>query len=129
MADVISEKLGRCEDDCEELRKRVDMEHDRLDSQSDTLERLAHWALEGNGESAESRLRNMERSLEVLPEMQTTLAAVRLVSDAKLSDIKTEVSGAVKTQMDARDRTVIAYVKAFAPYAATLAAVLVAVFK
>ena len=129
MADALDVRVGHCEEGCEELKARVEEEHARLDTHSDAIERFTHWALEGNGDSAEVRLAMVEKKVEVLPEMQAALHAVGLVADAKLSDIKTEVSGAVKTQMDARDRTAIAYIKAFAPYVAAAAAAAIAVFK
>ena len=113
--------------DVSTIKGCVEEGHARLDIHSDAIARVTHWALEGNGDSAEARLAVVETKVEVLPEIQATLAVVKLVADAKLENINEAVSGAVKTQLDARDKTIIAYVKAFAPYVVATGTLLVAV--
>jgi predicted nucleic acid-binding Zn-ribbon protein len=107
MADV-AVKVEHLEEDVKEHRIELDETHERLDVQSDAIDRVTRWALEGNGKSAESRLVLVEQKVEILPEIQTTLAAVKLVADAKLEGIE----GAVANALNKNSKTIIAYIKA-----------------
>jgi hypothetical protein len=135
MSDALESKVGHCEEECAELQKCLDEEHDRLDTHSDAIDRVTRWALEGNGASAEARLSVVESDVMILRDTnaghrlncaEADIQALQKIADGKLS---AAVGESVKTAMDARDRTVIAYVKAFAPYAAAAAGILIAVFK
>ena len=112
MDGTIELRVGHCEELEDDLEKRLCEEHDRLDNHSDSINRLLQWGLDGNGRSAETRLTVVEDAVKPIPEMQETLRVVKLVADAKLTSIEDAVSNAIT----ARDKTMIAKVRAFAPY-------------
>lgn len=122
MSEALELRVGHCEELEDDLEKRLCEEHDRLDNHSDSINRLLQWGLDGNGKSAESRLVTVEEAVKPIPEMQADLKVVRLVADAKLTSIEDAVSNAIT----ARDKTKIAKIKAFAPYAAAAAALILA---
>jgi hypothetical protein len=116
VADVLSEKLGRCEDECEELKRNVEAVNDRSDSISDRVLGLEYWRNGNGSRGAEARLQTVEGIVADIPAMRADIEVVKIVADAK-------IERAIKGVMDKRDKTVIAYVKAFGPYVAALAAV------
>jgi hypothetical protein len=125
MADVLNERITNCLDDCEELTKRIEAVEAVQDDLSDRVYKQEYWR-DGNGaRGAEIRLQCTEAALSSLPAMKSDLDAVKLVADAKLIGIEDAVGKAI----DARNNTILAYVKSFSPYAAALAAILVAIFK
>jgi hypothetical protein len=128
MADLAI-RVDHIEEHVKEDRGRLDEAEGRLDTQSEAVDRITRWALLGNGDSAEIRLAKVENRIEVIPEMQETLRIVRLIADAKLQNI----TEAVTSVLDEREKTIIAKVKAWAPIAsaaiAAIAVILVAVFK
>ena len=113
MADAILEaRIGALETDSVEIKRSLEENHDRLDNHSDGIDRLIRWALDGNGESAESRLVCIEKQTAAIPEIQAQIAAVQMVANAQLSEV---IGKSVKEEMDARDKTAVAKVKAWSP--------------
>ena len=119
----------RQEDDIHEHGRSLEGVQDRLDTHSSELSRLTYWR-DGNGShGAEARLQCVEDKeyqlqLARLPERmglaECDIQALQKVADGRIGDV-------VKKTLDARDKTVIAYVKAFGPWVTAIAALLVVI--
>jgi hypothetical protein len=117
MADVLTERITNCLDDCEELTKRVEAIETVQDDLSDRVYKQEYWR-DGNGSrGAETRLQCVEQALADLPIIKSDLEVVKIIADAKLHNIAETVNGAVGTALSDRDKTTIAKVKAWSPIA------------
>lgn len=134
MADLAI-RVDRIEEDIKDHQVQLDETHDRLDVQSDTIQSIEQWRKGNGAQGAEARLQCVEEAAVKLAEerigprlniAEADIQALQKIADGKLTAV---VGETVKSALDARDKTAIAYVKAFSPYAVALAAILVAVFK
>ena len=110
MADVALQ-IAHLEEHDEERRLKLEEVEDRLDTQSENVGRLLRWGLEGNGDSADSRLRNVE------VDMVAIKACVeRVASEESIAKIaQAAVRGVIGNARD-KDRTFVSKAKAFSPY-------------
>ncbi len=119
MADIAMERM---ESDILENKARLDEHENILDTHSSEIQRVRIWALDGNGDSAETRLKLVEKAS----------ADLRACVEHAASDeaIERIAQAAVKSVIDNakhRDRTAVSKVKAFAPYFAAACALVAAV--
>jgi hypothetical protein len=125
MASALEVRLENVAGDCTELAKRVDAMETIQDDLSDRLYKQEYWR-DGNGaRGAEARLQDVEKAAAELPGIKADLAVVKLVADAKLEGIE----GMFTKTLDARDKTVLAYIKAFGPWIPAIAAIGIAIIK
>jgi hypothetical protein len=120
----IAIRVEHLEEDTKEIKSSLDLEHDRLDIQGGQIRDLEHWYKGNAAKGAEARLQCAEEKLEDLPAIKSDLAVVKLVADAKLTGIEAAVGHA----LDRRDRTVLAYLAKLGPFAAAIAAIIVAIW-
>jgi hypothetical protein len=130
MEDLTDHRIKACEEENEALRKCIDTNEALLTEHSDAIARLNRWALEGNGTSAENRLKHIEDMImalektnigERLNAMEADMDILQRVTDATIKQ-------SLVTAMDERDGTAIARLKAWGPIvAAGFAAVAVVV--
>ncbi|MFA5376856.1 MAG: hypothetical protein WC455_13990 [Dehalococcoidia bacterium] len=120
----IAIRVEHLEESDSERKSKLEEVENRLDAHSSEIQRLAIWR-DGNGaKGAEARLQCVEEKLEDLPAIKSDLAVVKLVADAKLSSIEDAVGRA----LDRRDKTVLAYLTKLGPFAAAIAAIIVAIW-
>jgi hypothetical protein len=129
MADIVI-KLDVLSDAIKETKAKQEEIESRIDIQSDSINSIDQWRKGNGAKGAEGRLQCVEGSLfelqtERLP-ARMSLAEADIQALQKIADGKIET--VVRSALDARDRTVIAYIKAFGPYAATIAAIIAALW-
>ena len=113
---AIEIKLDHLTEGQDEIKSKLGEIEDRLDTHSSAIQSFTDWR-DGivNAKGAEVRLQCAEEVLQEFPAIQADLKVVRAVADAKLEDI----SSTIRNTLDARDKTVIAYLKAWGPIIAT----------
>ena len=135
MADAITLRVGNCEDECEELKKRVDANDERLDDTSDRVLSLEYWKKGNGARGAEIRLQDTEAGLRRIEDidasprlnvLEAEIKTLQNIADAKITEV---VTASVHEALNLRDKTAIAYLKAAGPYAAAVAAIAVAILK
>ena len=127
MADI-EVRLGNIEGKVDEIKSELDEVLDRVDIHSAAIQSLDQWRKGNGAQGAEARLQCVEGAAyrldtERVPERlncaEADILALQRIADGKISDA---VSISVHTAMDSRDKTAIAYIKAFAPWVAALLA-------
>jgi len=130
MADIADfvELRGRVdgtEKACTDHRDRLDRHDNILDDHEKAIEKINQWRTGNGARGAEDRLQEVEDGLfayareRIIPRLnciEGDVAAVQLIADHA---IQTGVNEAVNTTLDKRERTTIAKIKAWGPYAAT----------
>jgi hypothetical protein len=131
MADVVL-RIDHLEETVKEHKSRLDELDCRSDTHSDAIQSIDQWRKGNGAKGAEDRLQCVESkvydfAVERLPE-RVSLAEADILALQKIADGKIEdaVSSSVKKTMDARDRTAIAYIKAFAPWVVAIGGFLAA---
>ena len=128
---AIEIKLDHLTEGQDEIKGKLGEIEDRLDTHSSAIQSLSQWRSGNGAKGAEARLQCAEEVLQEFPAIQADLKVVRAVADAKLEDI----SSTIRNTLDARDKTVIAYLKAVGSLLgglaglAALAAVFLGIFK
>ena len=128
---AIEIKLDHLTEGQDEIKGKLGEIEDRLDTHSSAIQSLSQWRSGNGAKGAEARLQRAEEVLQEFPAIQADLKVVRAVADAKLEDI----SSTIRNTLDARDKTVIAYLKAVGSLLgglaglAALAAVFLGIFK
>lgn len=129
MADAILDiKFDNLESSVKEHTGRLEEIDGRLDNHSSEIQRISRWAIDGNGDSAETRIKKNCVEIGDLKEQIS-----RVASDENIQKIASAaVKGVINNARD-RDRTVVSKVKAFAPYFAAgcmlVANVVIAILK
>jgi hypothetical protein len=130
----IAFRVGHVEEDIRDHKARLEEHEDRLINGADAINRIDQWRNGNGAQGAEARLQCVEevtyeiqkiRIPERLNLAEADIVALQRVADGKIADA---VSATMKTTLDARDRTAIAYIKAFGPYAACVAAIAAALW-
>jgi hypothetical protein len=128
MADLVL-RIDNLEDCAKETKSTLDEVQDRLDTHSECIRSIDQWRKGNGAQGSEARLQCVEnatydlqsvRVSERLNLMEADIVALQRIADGKISDA---VSASMRATMDARDRTAIAYIKAFAPWVAAIAAI------
>ena len=120
MADVAN-RVDRLEEDVKEQKGSLEELHGRLDEHSGNIDRILKWGLEGNGDSAETRLHSVETNMGAISALVEKVASDETIARIAQVAVK-EVIGNAR----GRDRTTISKVKAFAPYFAAACALVAA---
>ena len=127
MADIET-RLDHIEGKVDEIKNELDEVLDRVDIHSASIQSLDQWRKGNGAKGAEARIQGTEdaalsyytsRVPERLNCVEVNIEALQRIADGKIQDT---VSLSVHSAMDARDRTAIAYIKAFAPWVAALLA-------
>jgi hypothetical protein len=119
-------RIQYLEDSNKEHKNHLEGLEDRQINNADAIHSMEEWRGGVAGSrGAEARLQTVECEIKDLPVIRADLEVVKLVANAKLEGIE----GAITGVLNKRDKTVLAYLKAFGPYAATAAAIIVAVWK
>jgi hypothetical protein len=129
MESEIPVRIGHLEADRD--RQEEDIRHVRgkLETWLEELMGLLRWKRGNGARGAEDRLQCMEEKmyqlqLARLPERmgiaECDIEALQKVADGRIGEV-------VKKTLDARDKTVIAYIKAFGPWVTAVAALLVVI--
>jgi hypothetical protein len=131
--DDIVVRVDNLEDCAKENKGKINEIEDRLDLHSDSIRSLDQWR-KGNGAAgAEERLQITEavvlgyqrlRLPERMAINEADIEVLQRIADGKISDA---VKESVRSTLDARDRTAIAYLKALGPYLATIVALIAAI--
>ncbi|MCX6069747.1 MAG: hypothetical protein NTU91_02650 [Chloroflexi bacterium] len=113
MADVAL-RVEHLEGWVDDHKAKTEEIEERLDLHSKGIDRLLSWGLEGNGDSAEVRLKAAEIHGDSMEAEMTTLKACveQAVSPAAISKIAAEGAQAVVTNARKHDRTLAARLNA-----------------
>jgi hypothetical protein len=126
-------RIDHIEDDVREHKGKLSEIEDRIDIHADTIRAIDQWRKGNGAQGAEGRLQCTEavlldyqvsRAPERLNAIEADIGALQKIADGRIS---AAIGESVRTTLDARDRTAIAYLKAFGPYAATIAALAAAI--
>jgi predicted nucleic acid-binding Zn-ribbon protein len=116
MADATAE-IEHLRSDIADHKGRLDEHEGLLDTHSSELQRVTRWALDGNGECAQTRIKNVEGDMVEIRKCVEKVASDESIAKIAAVAVK-EVIGNART----RDKTMIAKLRAFAPYFAAFCA-------
>ena len=121
MSDAIQLRVNNCEEECTEIRGRVAACEELYDIHTKQIDRLLRWSLDGNGESAEHRIKDLEKEMsclsEKLPELITREDADKIAKSSYHHFIESARS---------KDRTWVSKIKAVALVMGPVSAIIVA---
>jgi hypothetical protein len=118
MADIAL-KLEHLESHDEERRLKLQEVEGRLDEQSENVDRLLRWGLDGNGTSADTRLHFVEEKTAKL-----SACVERVASDDTIAHIAQVVVKEVIGNARNRDKTWVAKAKAIASVLTPIGAII-----
>ena len=118
--EVMHQEHGQFKEKLEELDdlKYKFQEYEQTQDQRilPAIQKLEQWGFGNGGRGAEQRLQKLE---DKFPEIEATLEAVKMVADSK-------IESSIEGVLNRRERTVLAYIKAFGPLVSGLAAIALA---
>ena len=123
--EVIRSKLETIEKDCEEIKDKIDELDNRLENISERTLTLEVWRNGNGARGSEARLQDVEDGLmaysreRIIPRLNCVEADMQAVQRIADHAIQTGVNDAVNATLDKREKTTIAKIKAWGPYAAT----------
>lgn len=118
MADIAF-RVDHLEEDVRAVKEQAGENAGRLDLHSKGFDRLIKWALEGNGDSAETRLKNVEIEAAA---MKTCIE--KAVAPEHIAHIAKETAAAVIKNAQGKDRTWVAKTKAIASVLAPIGVII-----
>lgn len=122
MSDILEEKIDNVASDVKAIRADIGTLEDTYDSLSGAVQRVSRWALDGNGESAEHRLKNVERNMDEIRK-----CVDRVSSDEGIERIAAAAVKGVIGNAKMRDKTLVAKLGTIGPIFLGVAAIVSAV--